>query len=175
MRTAKFIAVTALFTALLIAAQFALSGVAGVELVTVLLLSFSFATGIRYGVTGAACFSLLRCFLFGFYPTVIILYLIYYPSFALFFGFLGNKSKRKITPALFVAVVIFAAAFTACFSLLDDVITPLFFGFGKDAFIAYFYSSLPFMLTQVICAAVSVCAFFLPLAKVFAVAVKRAD
>ena len=123
MRTAKFIAVTALFTALLIAAQFALSGVAGVELVTVLLLSFSFATGIRYGVTGAACFSLLRCFLFGFYPTVIILYLIYYPSFALFFGFLGNKSKRKITPALFVAVVIFAAAFTACFSLLDDVIT----------------------------------------------------
>ena len=39
----------------------------------------------------ATCFSLLRCLLFGFYPNIIILYLIYYNLFALLFGTLGKK------------------------------------------------------------------------------------
>ena len=172
MRATRFIAVTGLFTALLIGAQFALSGVAGVEIVTVLFLSFCFCAGVSYGVTVAVCFSLLRCFLFGFYPSVIVLYLVYYTLFALFFGFLGKKFNKRITLVSFIVVIVTVTAFTAGFSLLDDIITPIFYGFGQKAAVAYFYSSLPFMLAQSVCAVVSSCAFFVPLVKVFNIALR---
>ena len=54
-------------------------------------------------------------------------------------------------------------AFTAAFTLLDDAITPIFFGFGIKETQAYFYASLPFMLTQCICTAISVGVLFFPL------------
>ena len=169
MKPTKFIAVTALYTALLLAVQFALSGVGGIELVTVFFLAFCYCAGIKAGITVAVCFSLLRCFIFGFYPTVI-LYLIYYSLFALFFGFLGRKFGTDIGFLKFAAVIVLSAAFTAAFSLLDDIITPLFFGFTFDAARLYFYGSLPFMLTQSVCAAVSVGILFLPLVKVLSIA-----
>lgn len=171
MRTTRFITITALFTALLIGVQFALSGVAGVELVTVFFLAFCFCAGIKAGVTVAITFSTIRCFLFGFYPSVIVLYLVYYVSFALFFGFLGNKFGRKITVSGYIAVLIFVCIFTACFSLLDDVITPIFYGFTLKSAIAYFYASLPFMLSQTICAFISVSVLFIPLIKIFSLGV----
>ena len=165
MRSTRFITITALYTALLIGVQFALSGIAGVELVTVFFLAFCFMIGVKAGVTVAVCFSTIRCFLFGFYPSVIILYLVYYIGFALFFGFLGNKFNRKTTLYTFLWIVILSTAFTAVFTLLDDVITPLFYGFGFNAAKAYFYSSLPFMLSQCICVAISVSLLFIPLCK----------
>ena len=170
MKPTKFIAVTALYTALLLAVQFALSGVGGIELVTVFFLSFCFCAGIKAGITVAVCFSLLRCFIFGFYPAVIILYLIYYSLFALFFGFLGKKFGTDTGFWKFIAVIVLGTAFTACFSLLDDIITPLFFGFTKKAALLYFYSSLPFMLSQSVCAAISIGLLFLPLVKVLSIA-----
>lgn len=170
MKPTKFIAVTGLYTALLLAVQFALSSVGGIELVTVFFLAFCFCAGIKAGITVAACFSLIRCFLFGFYPSVLILYLVYYSVFALFFGFLGKKFGTNIGFWKLAAVILLSTAFTAFFSLLDDVITPLFYGFTKKAAILYFYNSLPFMLTQSICAAVSVGLLFLPLVKVLSIA-----
>ena len=165
MRSTRFITVTALYTALLIGVQFALSGIAGVELVTVFFLAFCFSVGVKAGVTVAVCFSTIRCFLFGFYPSVIILYLVYYTGFALFFGFLGNRFDRTATFRAYLWSVILSTAFTAIFTLLDDVITPLFYGFGLNATRAYFYSSLPFMLAQCICVAISVSVLFIPLCK----------
>lgn len=171
MRSTQFITITALYTALLIGVQFVLSGVAGVELVTVFFLAFCFMKGVKAGITVAVCFSTLRCFLFGFYPSVIILYLVYYTGFALFFGFLGNRFRRKTTFYAFLWVVVLSTAFTAIFTLLDDVITPLFYGYGESAARAYFYASLPFMLTQCICTAVSVSLLFVPLCKTFTFAI----
>lgn len=165
MKTTRFITLTALYTALLIGVQFALSWVAGVELVTVFFLAFCFCCGIKAGVAVAVCFSTLRCLLFGFFPTVIILYLVYYTGFALFFGFLGNKFHRKADFCAYLWCVILSTAFTAAFTLLDDAITPIFFGFGIKETQAYFYASLPFMLTQCICAAISVGVLFIPLSK----------
>ena len=173
MRSTRFITITALYTALLIGVQLALSGVAGVELVTVFFLAFCFMIGVKAGVTVAVCFSTIRCFLFGFYPSVIILYLVYYTSFALFFGFLGNMFRRETPLSAFILAVILSTAFTAVFTLLDDVITPLFYGFGGEATKAYFYSSLPFMLSQCICAAISVSVLFIPLCKALSVATVR--
>ena len=175
MRSTKFITITALYTALLICVQFALSGVAGVELVTVFFLAFCFCAGVKAGVTVAVCFSVIRCFLFGFYPTVIILYLVYYSGFALFFGFMGNKFNRKTTVYAFIWMVVLSTAFTAVFTLLDDVITPLFYGFGANATKAYFYSSLPFMLSQCACAAISVSVLFVPLCKVLSLALSTSE
>ena len=173
MRATRFITITALYTALLIGVQFALSGVAGVELVTVFFLAFCFAIGVKAGVTVAVCFSTIRCFLFGFYPTVIILYLVYYTGFALFFGFLGNKFSRRITLCKFLWTVILATAFTAIFTLLDDLITPLFYAYSASATEAYFYASLPFMLSQCICAAISVSVLFVPLCNAFSFAIGK--
>ena len=168
MRSTRFITLTALYTALLICVQFVLSGVAGVELVTAFFLAFCFIIGVKAGVAVAVCFSTLRCFLFGFYPNVIILYLVYYTGFALFFGFLGNRFNRIASFCAFLWAVITGTAFTAVFTLLDDVITPIFYGFGASAAKAYFYSSLPFMLSQCICATVSVSVLFIPLCRALA-------
>ena len=92
---AKEIAAVAVMCALLIGGQLALSFVSGVEVVTVLLLSFSFTYGRRAGALTAISFSLLRCFIAGFVPNVIVLYLIYYTVFALTFGALGSV-KREV-------------------------------------------------------------------------------
>ena len=165
MRSTRFIALTALYTALLIGVQLALSGVAGVELVTVFFLAFCFMAGVKAGIMVAVCFTFIRCFLFGFYPAVIILYLVYYTGFALFFGFLGNNLNRNTTLLTLLWVVILSTMFTATFTLLDDVITPLFYGFGENAAKAYFYSSFPFMLSQCICVAISVSLLFVPICR----------
>lgn len=87
---AKEIAFIAVEVALLIGGQAVLYPVAGVEIVTVLLLTFSWSFGPRAGVMSAICFCFLRCALWGFYPSAFVLYIIYYPLFALLFGFLGK-------------------------------------------------------------------------------------
>ena len=66
------------FVALLIGGQFALFAVSGIEIVTVLFASFVFCFGIVRSLIVGTAFSLLRCFVFGFMPNVLILYLIYY-------------------------------------------------------------------------------------------------
>ena len=218
--------------ALLIAVQFALSVIPGVELVTVLLLVFSYTAGARWGMLTATAFSLLRCILFGFSPTAVTLYLIYYNVFAGTFGVLGKRGVRSfwVCPvvlavlllfcayfaatgiptsvlyqrriqvmlwglfallcAVFVgyffllfygkkrgeewkevaSVVAFATLFTVCFTLLDDVITPLFFRYTADAALAYFYASFFAMIPQAVCTVVSVATLFLPLRKIFKIA-----
>ena len=155
-RGVKYVAVTAVFTALLLGAQYALWYVKGVELVTLLLLVFSYRFGVRCGVLSAVAFSLLRCFLFGFFPSVILLYLIYYPLFALLFGLLGRAFSRRIGWRIVLVLTAAAVVCTACFTFLDDVITPLFYGYTREAALAYFVASLPTMAVQTVCAALSV-------------------
>lgn len=166
MSNTKFIVRVAMCVALLIAVQMALTAISGVELVTVILLSLSFCYGIRTGLTIATTFSLLRCFFFGFSPNVIVLYLIYYNLFACFFGWLGKRLAGEITLLRLVIVVAFSVVFTALFTLLDNVITPLIFGFSYHAAVAYAAQSLYTLVPQLICAAVTVAVLFVPLTKV---------
>lgn len=217
---AKKIAACAIIVALLIAVQFALSFVSGVELVTVLLLCFCYTFGIVCGMLVATAFSLIRCFLFGFVPNVVLLYLIYYNLFALLFGSLKkhklpvwvcpvllsllaagsayfaiagipisilyqNKIRIMfwilfgIAAALLLVYIVLilchkkskelasitalAAFCTVLFTLLDDLISPLLLGYGAEATLAYFYTSLLAMLPQTICASVSVFILFNPI------------
>ncbi len=152
--------------ALLIAAQMALSMISGVEIVTVILLCLCFYYGIHTGLAIGTTFSLLRCFYFGFQINVIVLYLIYYNLFALFFGWLGKRFGGKITLLRIGIVVASAVVFTILFTLLDDLITPLMFGFHPNAAKVYFLQSLTTMIPQSICAAVSVAILFAPLQRV---------
>ena len=229
----KEIAYIAITCALLLGGQFVFSFVVGVEIVTLILVCFSFVFGARRGAVCAVAFSLLRCAIYGFYPTVIILYLIYYPLLALVSGLLG-KCKNLSSPAFAVIVnillvsisavcavcyfaniikvasvyaitikvllwVIFSlclilctvydciyfsrieakgeilkvvllasvgAVMTAIFTLLDDVITPLFWGYTRLTALAYFYASFTAMLPNIVCTVVSVCTLFLPLTAV---------
>ena len=236
----KQIAYIAVMCALLIGMQLAFSAIRGVEIVTVLLLCFCYCLGVKCGVICAVCFSLLRCLIFGFYPTVILLYLIYFPLFALIFGALGKiKNEFYSNPSIWVLVAInlalialiilcscanicdlikisklyknitatllwvlvglflsllisydvcfilnrknnistykalrlifitaVAALCTVCFTMLDNIITPLTYGYTKNAALGYFYASFTALLPQGVCTVISVLVLFYPVCAV---------
>lgn len=170
-RSAKECASLAVFVALVIAIQVALSFLPGVELVTVMFVAYAFVLGCRRGMIAATLFSLLRQLIFGFYPVVLILYCIYFNLLTLTFGLLGRKMQVK--PKNIWVVSLVACIGTVCFNMLDNVLTPLFFGYSKKLMKIYFFSSFSFMIPQVICTAVSVTFLFLPLACVFKSLKKR--
>ena len=151
MRKAKDVALIGVYTALLIGGQFALASVSGVEIVTLLVFAFAFSFGIKRSLILVVAFSFLRCILFGFFPTVIILYLVYYPLFVTIIGALGNLYKHKLTPKRHILVIIVTVVLTIFFSLLDSVITPLYYGFSVLEWKGYLASSLYAMIPQVIC------------------------
>ena len=171
--TAKTSAFTAVFVAILITTQLLLSAVPGVELVTPLIIAYSCAMGSKRGMLAATAFSLLRQFIFGALPTVLILYLVYFNLLALAFGLIGKDIKINLKNL--ILTVIIACAFSALFTLLDDIITPLYNGYSFKATKIYFYASLPVMLSQVICTAISTTCLFVPLFKVFKGAKKSLD
>ena len=166
MNKTKFIVRVAMCVALLIGGQLALSSVTGIEVVTVMMLCFCFCFGIGHGVAIATTFSLLRCFVFGFQINVIVLYLIYYNLFAVFFGWLGRRFAGKMSLLKTVIVVASAVVFTVCFTLLDDIITPLIFAFHPNVARIYFLQSLYAAIPQSICTVVTVSVIFHPLTKI---------
>lgn len=170
MRSAKECAYLAVFVAVVIAVQLVFSAVPGMELVTVLFVAYAFVFGWKRGMAAATVFTLLRQLLFGFFPTVLIVYAVYYNLLALLFGLLGKKIKTSYKYLLLLTAI--ACVCTVAFTMLDNVITPLWYGYSARAAKAYFYASLPFMLPQVFCTAVSVAVLFIPLQKVFALAGK---
>lgn len=166
-RSGKECAYLALFVALVIAAQLVLSAVPGVEVVTVFFVAYSFVFGVRRGTIAATVFSLLRQLVFGFSPTVLILYMIYFNGLAALFAWFGKVVKKPLFSLWWLVII--ACVCTACFTLLDGVITPIWYRFSERATKAYFISSLPFMIPQIICSALSVGILFLPLQKAFRV------
>lgn len=169
--TAKECAYLAVFVAILLAAQFVLSFVPGVEIVTVLFTAYAFTFGIRRGMIAATAFTLLRQILFGVFPTVLVLYLVYFNLLALAFGGLGKRVKNPVRALVFLTLI--ACLCTISFTLLDNIITPVWYGYSWKATKLYFYASLPVMLPQVVCTAVSVFFLFLPLHKAFALAKRK--
>ncbi len=150
MSKARDLALIGVYTALLIGGQFALHAISGVEIVTLLAFVFAFCFGIRRGILVAVAFSLLRCLVFGFFPPVLILYLIYYPLFMTIFGALGNRYWHELNPKRHVLVIFIAVLMTIFFSLLDGLITPLYYGFGKTEWKAYLVTSLYTAVPQIL-------------------------
>ena len=165
LRSAKECTLVAVFVALLIAAQLVLSAIPGVEVVTVLFAAFAFSFGAYRGLAAATAFALLRQLVFGFFPTVLVLYLVYYNAFALIFALLGKKIRLPVKRL--VVIVLVACLGTVLFTFLDCVITSLLYGFSKTAARAYFYAAMPVALPQVVCTGVSMALLFLPLWRAF--------
>lgn len=163
--SAKECAYIAVFVSLVLAVQLALSAVPGVEAVTALFVCYAFVFGVKRGMAAATVFSLLRQLVFGFFPTVLILYLVYYNILTVAFGALGRRRlcAWKILP-LFVAL---ACTCTVLFTILDNVITPLWYGYSAKAAKAYFYASLPVLGAHAVSTGVSVAVLFLPLTRAF--------
>ncbi len=160
---ARECAYTAVFVAITIAVQFALSFVPGVELVTVFIAAYSAVMGVRRATTAATTFSLLRQIIFGFEPRILTLYLIYYNLLAIVFA-LSCKARVKPVKRLLIAVTL-AVVCTVCFTLLDDAITPIWYGYSARLARLYFYASLPFMGIQAACAGITVACLFQPMVK----------
>ena len=165
MRTAKDCALLAVFVAVLISAQLVLSAIPGVEVVTVLFIAYSFCVGWQRSTFTATAFALVRQLIFGFFPTVLVLYLIYYNLLGIVFGILGRKIRNPREKLLTITAL--ACVGTVCFSMLDNILTPLWYGYSARATRVYFMASLSVMLPQVICTAVSVFYLFLPLFRIF--------
>ncbi len=157
----KECAYLAVFVALVIAMQLCLAFLPGVEVVTLLFVAYAFVFGGQRGMLAATAFSILRQLVFGFFPLVLILYLVYYNLLTLLFGWLGKRVKNPIK-ALWLLTVI-ACLCTVCFSLFDAILTPVWFGYTWNATKAYFIASLSFMLPQVVCTVVTIGVLFLPL------------
>ena len=166
MKTAKELSIISVFIALLIGGQFALSAVSGIEVVTVLSVTFFFCFGVVRGCIVATAFSLVRCFLFGFFPNVIILYLIYYNLLAIIFGLLGRAFNKSVSVKKMIVVVALSVFMTFLFTLLDNFITTTFYGFTEKARNAYFISSLATMIPQLLCTLVTVTFLFYPLYRI---------
>ena len=160
---ARDCAFVALFVALMLASQVALSSIPGVELVTVLLLCFSFTFGVKRGMFTATTFSLARQIVFGVFPVVLILYLLYFNGLACIFGYFGKKmvANRKTL----IWVMITACVCSVGFTCMDNLLTPLWYGYSQKATIAYFYASFSFMIPHLVCTAVSVSVLFLPIVR----------
>ncbi len=167
----KEVAYIAVFVALLIVSQLVLSVASGVEIVTLLFVCFAFSFGIVRSVIAATAFSLLRLLIFGFAPTALIVYLVYYPLFCIPFALLGRWKKGLFI--LLPCAVVLAVFCVPCFTLLDDWITPLYYGLSVEQTIAYFYYSLPVMLTQTVCAGITVAVGFIPITKAFKIIKNR--
>ena len=168
--TAKELARIAVFVSLTVAVQYVLSALPGVELVTLLFAVFSFVYGAWRGIVSAVAFSLLRQCLFGFFPTVLLLYLLYYPLLAAAFGCLGRwlsdweSSHRKTLFTIVIAIVL-ACLCTVLFTVADNVLTPWLAAYTAKATELYWKASLPFLGAQLVCVSISVGVLFYPLVK----------
>ena len=165
-RSAKEVARTAVFVAAVIGAQYALSAVPFVETVTVLFVCYAYVFGAVRGVVAAVAFSFLRQLLFGFYPVVLALYLLHFSLLSVVFGLLGRQSKLSGLRLAAVAALL-AVLLTVGFSLLDNLLTPLYYSYTPKAAKMYFLASLPFMIGQSVCVGVTVALLFFPLTKAF--------
>ena len=170
--SAKEISFLSLFLAIVIGAQYALSAIPGVEVVTVLFVSYSFSMGKSRGMVAATAFSFLRQIVFGVFINVFILYIVYFNVLAFIFGAIGNVERKKGVKRLWL-ITLCACVCCIGFTLFDNVLTPVWYGFTWEATKAYFIASLPFLTPQVVCVFFTVGYLFLPLEKVFSMAAKN--
>ena len=169
-KSAREIACAGITVALLIGGQYALSMISGIEIVTAIFALYCLVFGAISGVIVAVAFSLIRCFVFGFFPQVIILYLIYYVSFALVVGLLSKVLKDRQKWLTMIVLTVVCAILTVGFTAIDNLLNIVFFGVSGDAIKIYILQSLPVLFRQVVCVCVTIPLLFYPLGKVFQLA-----
>ncbi len=191
----KKTAVIAVYVALVVAAQAVLSFAAGVEVVSLLICVFCVVFGLRMGMVMTISFVILRGLIFPYtYLNILIDYALYFPIFALVTGLYGKllnglygerqtlaesgqdlknpvfRTLNAKCAACFAVLTVICAALTCLFTLIDDAVWPLVFHASRGGAIAYFYNSLPTLVTHVVCVTVSMAFLFNPAYKALDVA-----
>ncbi len=98
--------------------------------------------------------------LFGLFSAILLLYFI-------LLACRRGECGRELS-----SVVALAALCTVCFTLLDDCITPLYYGWTLESALAYFYASFLAMVPQTVCTVLSTSFLFYPLKKTFSTTAK---
>lgn len=71
--------------------------------------------------------------------------------------------KRKFSFKIHTLLILFSMLMTIIFTLMDNIITPLFYGFSSEATKAYLVASIFAMIPQVICVLFTTTILFRPL------------
>lgn len=167
-KSAKEIAFIGVVVSVLIGGQFVLSAFAGIEIITVILAVYCFTFGIVRGVITATAFSLLRCIVFGFFPHVVLLYLIYYNLFAVVVGLFGKWLKHSPLPIQIGVITVLCVLLVLIFTVIDIVLNLWILGVVPPvAQKIYVVKSIPVAITQALSNAVIIPLCFYPLLKVF--------
>lgn len=99
-----------------------------------------------------------------FFIVILSLFSLAFLAFFILPRFLKERGER-VKNLVFVTAV--CCMCTVSFTLLDDVITPAFYGYSAEAAHAYFITSFTAMLPQTVCTFATTVALFYPLTKIF--------
>lgn len=152
--TAKSMAYSGLLAALLVGGKYALSFIPNVEIVSALIVLTSVFMGLNVSLPAVIVFCVADNFVYGFYPTVLIQYLIHWPALAISSYLVSRKSKELFR----LIVVNFILSIT--FWIGTPVINVIF---KFSLFWPTVVSGIPFFIAQ----AVSSLAFLIALYKPF--------
>lgn len=119
-----------------------------------ILCSYYAICGIPISIFYQSKVSIMLWILFGICTCILISYI-----------FLCFMTRSNLASDAIIVIAL-AICCTIIFTLLDDVITPLIYGYSFDVAIGYFYTSFLALLPQTISVSISVAILFYPLKKV---------
>ena len=175
---ALYVAITAVFSALLTGGKMALAVIPNVEVVTILIAVFAYVWGLAYALPAVVVFIVVQIFIYGF-NIWVLQYFIHWPVVTFVFVLLGKAKMQKTWVKIVVSTVV-AVVLTVIFGLMTSA-TDTFvsymggsFNFNFDnywtRFAIVYARGISFYATQIICNAVLFATTFVPLTKALAVA-----
>lgn len=138
----------AIMSATLTAAKLALSMLANIELVTLLLCVYALAFGIKKSFISSIVFVLVEMLIYG-ANMWVIMYFIHWPIICIAVSLIRNRKYR------FIYAPIIGVILTGCFGAMTTLVETIAFGgIGTGKFWFYFsaryISGVPFFITHII-------------------------
>ena len=171
---ALYVAITALFAALLTGGKMALAAFPNVEVVTILIAVFAYVWGIKYAIPSTIAFVVVQVLIYGF-NIWVVQYLIHWPCVAIVFCLLGKVQWKRnwavvvLSTTIAIVLTILFGVMTSATDTLVSYTASAGFKFVLDDFWARFslmyVRGISFYVTQVICNTALFISTFLPLTK----------
>ena len=170
---ALYIAVTAMFSALLVGGKQALAAIPNVEVVTILIALCSYVWGLAVALPAVFVFIAVDVAIFSI-NTWVISYLIHWNALAVAFWLLSKLKTNKVVQVVLaiVTAVVMTALFGVTTSAVDTCIGfvhggGFFFDFENFAqrFSVMYLAGISFYVTQILCNLALFAIAFLPLVK----------
>ena len=170
---ALYIAITAMFSALLVGGKYALSAIPNVEVVTIIVALCAYVWGLKVALPAVFVFICLDTAFYGI-NTWVISYIIHWNLLAVAFW---DISKIKLNNVMqVVTATILAVVATALFGVLTSAVDTcvgfvqgggFFFDFANfgNRFVAMYLAGVSFYITQILCNLALFVIAFLPLAQ----------